>query len=191
MDKMKGEAQTRTLANGLTDKAAGGFRSEYIDARKRRKGMKIEATATTVKEIMGGTPGEVLAKAGLAVFAAFWGNMETVGMAALLYFVLLLFDSIMGAAIAMRANVGFSAKKFLRGMAFKFIFTVMVMSSTAIVDVLIPKVEWLSDSPIFYSATAIIGVSAIIDIVRKFGTLGNSKIANALEAMLGKHLPKP
>jgi len=150
-------------------------------AGKKRSIMKEE----TIKSIMGGTPLEVLTKAGLAALALLWGNLETIGLAAFGYFILLLIDGIYGARLAVRAGLRFSATKFTKGIMGKFILTALFMCCTAVFDTVIPDYSWLSHSPVFYGSTALIFAWQLIDVAKKYSTLSDSKMANWIEAKLG------
>ena len=150
--------------------------------------MKAEEITAALKAIIGGTPGEVLLKAMLAILAALWANIETMGLAASGYFVLLFVDSVYGAKLAKRASIPFSISKFGNGITSKFIITSLFLFCTAVVDSMLPSAAWIPESPIFYTAVGFICASQIIDIAKKYGTLSNSKIANAIEAKLGRFI---
>ena len=150
--------------------------------------MKVEAATQTVKEIIGGTPGEVAGKAVVAAIIAMWNNLQVIGMSIFGFGVLLLFDAILGAALANKANQRFSFGKFMFGPLKKLALTAGMLLCTAVVDTMLPNASWMPDSPLFYGAAAFISVSQLLDVARKYGTLSGSKVANWIEAKLGRFI---
>ena len=150
--------------------------------------MKVEAATQTVKEIIGGTPGEVAGKAVVAAIVAMWNNLQVIGMSIFGFGVLLLFDAILGAALANKANQRFSFGKFMFGPLKKLALTAGMLLCTAVVDTMLPNASWMPDSPLFYGAAAFISVSQLLDVARKYGTLSGSKVANWIEAKLGRFI---
>ena len=157
--------------------------------------MKIQAATETVKEIIGGTPGEVIAKAAIAALIAFWNNLAVIGMSIFGFGILLLFDALLGQALARKQGVRFSFSKFMFGPLKKLALTAGMLLCTAVVDTMLPQTSWFPDSPLFYGAAAFIAVSQLLDVARKYGTLSGSKVANWIEAKLGSFMkyeePKP
>ena len=150
--------------------------------------MKAEATASTVKEIIGGTPTEVMAKAGVAALIAMWNNLEVIGMSIFGFGVLLLFDALLGQALARKSGKRFSFNKFMFGPLKKLALTAGMLLCTAVVDTMLPQAAWMPDSPLFYGAAAFISVSQLLDVAKKYGTLSGSKVANWIEAKLGRFI---
>ena len=154
-------------------------------AGKKRKARKRQAAIETVKDIIGGTPGEVLAKALIAVAVALWNNLQVIGMSIFGFGVLLLFDALLGAALAKKSGRAFSFGKFTFGPLKKLALTAGMLLCTTIVDTMLPQAAWIPDSPLFYGAAAFISVSQLLDVAKKYGTLSGSKVANWIEAKLG------
>lgn len=148
-----------------------------------------------MKEVIGGTPLEICTKALVAVAVAFWDNVQVIGMSVFAYGVLLLFDALMGQALARRAGKAFSFSHFIYGPGKKLSLTAAMMLCTSVVDGLLPKASWIPDSPLFFGAAAFICTAQLIDVAKKYGTLSGSKIANWIEAKLGTFTkieePKP
>ena len=147
--------------------------------------MRTQAATETVKEIIGGTPGEVIAKAGIAVLLALWNNFQVIGMSIFGFGILLLFDALLGQALARKQGVRFSFSKFMFGPLKKLALTAGMLLCTAVVDTMLPQAAWIPDSPLFYGAAAFISVSQLLDVAKKYGTLSGSKVANWIEAKLG------
>lgn len=155
---------------------------------KSRQTMKLQATTDTVKDIIGGTPAEVLAKAGIAILAALWNNFQVIGMSIFGFGLLLLFDALLGAALATKGGKAFSFGKFTFGPLKKLALTAGMLLCTAVVDSMLPQAAWLPDSPLFFGAAAFISVSQLLDVARKYGTLSGSRLANWIEAKLGRFI---
>ena len=157
--------------------------------------MKLQAFGETMKEVIGGTPLEVAAKALVAITVAFWNNVEIIGMSVFAYGVLLFVDAIMGQSLARRSGRPFSFQHFIYGPGKKLSLTAAMLLCTSIVDGLLPKASWIPDSPLFFGAAAFICTAQLIDVAKKYGTLSGSKIANWIEAKLGTFTkieePKP
>lgn len=147
--------------------------------------MKLQPFSETIKEVIGGTPMEVAAKALVALAVALWNNVAIIGMSVFAYGVLLLFDALMGQALARRAGRMFSFSHFIYGPGKKLALTASMLLCTSFVDGLLPKASWIPDSPLFYGAAAFICSAQLIDVAKKYGTLSGSKIANWIEAKLG------
>jgi hypothetical protein len=148
--------------------------------------MKAMTVGTdTVKDIIGGTPVEVLAKALVAVAVALWNNLQVIGMSIFGFGVLLLFDAFLGAALASKSGRAFSFGKFMFGPLKKLALTAGMLLCTAVVDTMLPQAAWIPDSPLFYGAAAFISVSQLLDVAKKYGTLSGSKVAKWIEAKLG------
>ena len=151
--------------------------------------------AEAAKEIIGGTPGEVMAKALIALAVAMWNNLQVIGMSIFGFGVLLLFDALMGQALARKAGRRFSWSHFMFGPLKKLALTAAMLLCTAIVDGFLPDAKWMPDSPLFFGAAAFIAVSQLLDVAKKYGTLSGSKVANWIEAKMGSFIkiedPKP
>ena len=152
---------------------------------KSRMMKAMTAGTDTVKDIIGGTPVEVLAKALVAVAVALWNNLQVIGMSIFGFGVLLLFDAFLGAALASKSGRAFSFGKFMFGPLKKLALTAGMLLCTAVVDTMLPQAAWIPDSPLFYGAAAFISVSQLLDVAKKYGTLSGSKVANWIEAKLG------
>jgi len=148
--------------------------------------MKPQTFTETLKEIIGGTPGEVAAKAVIACGVAFWENIVVVSSAMFGYGILLFIDALMGQALARKSGKMFSFSRFIYGPGKKLVLTTGMLLCTSIVDKLIPGFAWLPDNPLFYGAAAFVFVSQLLDVAKKYGTLSGNKFANWLEAKLGK-----
>ena len=144
-----------------------------------------------LKEIIGGTPAEVGVKILIAAIAALWSNLQVIGMGVLAFTILVGIDAIFGLALAKRNGVPFSSKKLMGGPVFKVVLTAAMFFACSIIDTMLPKIPWLSDSPVFYGAAMFIAVTQLIDTSRKYGTLFNSRLANWLEAKLGSVISLP
>lgn len=138
-----------------------------------------------MKEVIGGTPLEICTKALVAVAVAFWDNVQVIGMSVFAYGVLLFVDALMGQALARRSGRLFSFQHFIYGPGKKLSLTAAMLLCTSIVDGLLPKANWLPDSPLFFGAAAFICTAQLIDVAKKYGTLSGSKVANWIEAKLG------
>lgn len=171
-------AQRRDTSQALTDRAIPRI-------TKKKKSMRLQAATETMKDIIGGTPGEVIAKAGIAVLVALWNNFQVIGMSIFGFGVLLLFDALLGGALAKKAGQPFSFGKFMFGPLKKLALTAGMLLCTAVVDTMLPHASWIPDSPLFYGAAAFISVSQLLDVAKKYGTLSGSKVANWIEAKLG------
>lgn len=139
-----------------------------------------------IKDIIGGTPAEVMAKILIAVAVAFWNNLNVIGMSIFGFFLLLIFDAILGASLARKAGIRFSFTKFIFGPLKKLALTAGMLFCTSVVDSMLPPAGWIPDNPLFFGAAAFISVSQLIDVARKYGTLSGSKLANWIEDRLGK-----
>jgi len=163
-------------------------------AGSKRKKMKAEASET-VREIIGGTPGEVAVKALIAAAIALWNNLQVVGLSIFGFGILLLFDALLGQALARRSGVKFSFSRFMFGPLKKLALTAGMLLCTAVVDTMLPSAAWMPDSPLFFGAAAFIAVSQLLDVAKKYGTLSGSKVANWIEQKLGTFIkidePKP
>lgn len=147
--------------------------------------MKLQSFLDTLKEVIGGTPAEVVGKILLAMAIAFWENLQVIGMALFGYGILLLVDAFMGAMLAKRQGKRFSFSHFAFGPGKKLSLTAGMLLCTAIVDQLLPNAGWIPDSPLFFGASAFIFVSQLLDVAKKYGTLSGSRLANWIEAKLG------
>ena len=150
--------------------------------------MKLQAFGETVKEIIGGTPMEVSAKAVFAIGMSLWNNVQIIGMSIFGYGILLLCDALMGQALARRAGKPFSWSHFIYGPGKKLSLTAAMLLCTAVVDGMMPKASWIPESPLFYGSAAFICVSQLLDVAKKYGTLSGSKVANWIEAKLGSFI---
>lgn len=171
-------AQRRDTSQALTDRAIPRI-------TKRTNSMRLQAATETMKDIIGGTPGEVFAKAGIAVLVAMWNNLQVIGMSIFGFGILLLFDALLGAALAKKSGRPFSFGKFMFGPLKKLALTAGMLLCTAVVDTMLPQASWIPDSPLFYGAAAFISVSQLLDVAKKYGTLSGSKVANWIEGKLG------
>ena len=140
--------------------------------------MKLQAASDTVKEIIGGTPTEVLVKIGLAAAAAMWANLQTIGLSVLAYFILLVTDAIMGAVLSMRSGKKFDTWHLTLGPSKKFGLTTLMLLCSAVVDTMIPG------NFLFYGIAAFICATALIDVARKYGKLTGSKLVAWIQAKL-------
>lgn len=147
--------------------------------------MKLQAASDTVKEIIGGTPTEVLVKIGLAAAAAMWANLQTIGLSVLAYFILLVTDAIMGAVLSMRSGKKFDTWHFTLGPSKKFGLTTLMLLCSAVVDTMIPG------NFLFYGIAAFICATALIDVARKYGKLTGSKLVAWIEAKLETFVKVP
>jgi len=145
----------------------------------------------TIKEIIGGTPGEVFAKAFIAAAIAMWNNFQIIGLSIFGFGVLLLFDALLGQALARKNGQRFSFSRFMFGPLKKVALTAGMLYCTSVVDTMLPQAAWMPDSPLHYGAAAFISVSQLIDVARKYGTLSGSKLANWIEAKLGTFIKQP
>ena len=152
---------------------------------KSRMMKAMTAGTDTVKDIIGGTPTEVMSKIGIAAVVALWQNFQVMGAAVLGFFILLAVDALFGAILARRRGDAFDAKKLFVGPLIKIALTVAMFLCTTIVDTMLPQAAWIPDSPLFYGAAAFIRVSQLLDVAKKYGTLSGSKVANWIEAKLG------
>lgn len=147
--------------------------------------MKLQAASDTVKEIIGGTPTEVLVKIGLAAAAAMWANLQTIGLSVLFYWVLVVGDAIFGAMIAARSGKKFDFTFFVSGPAKKFGITTIMLLCSAVVDAMIPG------NFVFFGIAAFICATALIDVARKYGKLTGSKLVAWIEAKLETFVKVP
>ena len=147
--------------------------------------MKLQAASDTVKEIIGGTPTEVLVKIGLAAAAAMWANLQTIGLSVLAYFILLVTDAIMGAVLSMRSGKKFDTWHFTLGPSKKFGLTTLMLLCSAVVDTMIPG------NFLFYGIAAFICATALIDVARKYGKLTGSKLVAWIEHKLDGFVKVP
>lgn len=141
--------------------------------------MKIRPMSDTIKDVVGGTPAEVLVKIGIGAFAALWANLEIIGLAVFGYFILLIVDAGMGSAIAMSKGIKFSTKYFMWGPLKKFLLTAGMLMTAAVVD------SAIVGNLIFPGVVAFIFAATLIDVAKKYGTLTGSKLVKWLEEKLG------
>lgn len=141
-----------------------------------------------MRDIIGGTPSEIAWKALLAILAALWNNFQVIGMSIFGFGLLLLFDALFGQALARKAGQRFSFTRFMFGPLKKLALTTGMLLCTAVVDSMLPQAAWLPDSPLFFGAAAFISVSQLLDVARKYGTLSGSRLANWIEAKLGRFI---
>lgn len=141
-----------------------------------------------MRDIIGGTPSEIAWKALLATAVALWNNFQIIGMSIFAFCVLLLFDALFGQALARKAGQRFSFTRFMFGPLKKLALTTGMLLCTAVVDSMLPQAAWLPDSPLFFGAAAFISVSQLLDVARKYGTLSGSRLANWIEAKLGRFI---
>ncbi len=141
-----------------------------------------------IRDVIGGTPAEIGAKILIAALAALWGNLQVVGMSVFLYFVLLVVDAIMGALVSMKAGDKFSPKLFTFGPMKKFALTAAMLFVASIVDTMIPDVSWIPDTPLFIGVASFVGLTALLDVARKYGILTGSQLIKWLEKKIGKHV---
>ena len=139
---------------------------------------------TSLKEIIGGTPIEVLVKLVLAGVAALWANLEVIGMSAFLNFIMIVIDAGLGAAISKRKGNELSIKYLISGPSKKFLLMACMLLAAAVTDSLIPG------NFLFYGVTMFISAASLLDVAKKYGTLSGSKLANWIEEKLGTLLPK-
>jgi len=131
---------------------------------------------TTVKEIVGGTPAEVIVKILLAAAASLWASLEMIGLSIFGYFILLVADAVMG---AMLSSAAFMTSKFLWGPSRKFLLTTLMLLAASVVETMIPG------NFLFFGVAAFICATALLDVARKYGKLTDSKLIVWLEEKLG------
>jgi hypothetical protein len=141
-----------------------------------------------IRDVIGGTPAEIGAKILIAALAALWGNLQVVGMSVFLYFVLLVIDAVMGALVSMKEGQKFSVKHFTFGPLKKFALTAAMLFVASIVDTMIPDVSWIPDTPLFIAVASFVGLTALLDVARKYGILTGSELIKWLEKKIGKHV---
>ena len=105
---------------------------------KSRMMKAMTAGTDTVKDIIGGTPTEVMSKIGIAAVVALWQNFQVMGAAVLGFFIPLAVDALFGAILARRGDA-FDAKKFFVGPLIKIALTVAMFLCTTIVDTMLPQ----------------------------------------------------
>jgi hypothetical protein len=132
--------------------------------------------ASTVKEIVGGTPAEVIVKILLAAAASLWASLEMIGLSIFGYFILLVADAIMG---AMLSSTAFKVSKFAWGPMRKFLLTTLMLLAASVVETMIPG------NFLFFGVAAFICATALLDVARKYGRLTDSKLIVWLEKKLG------
>lgn len=132
--------------------------------------------ASTVKEIVGGTPAEVIAKILLAAAASLWASLEMIGLSVFGYFILLVADAIMGAMLSAEA---FKTSKFAWGPMRKFLLTTLMLLAASVVETMIPG------NFLFFGVVAFICATTLLDVGRKYGRLTGSKLVEWLEEKLG------
>lgn len=181
-------AQHRSAHQTMQHGAISHIKREHHKQTKQRGIMRIQAATDTVKDIIGGTPGEVMGKALIAAAIALWNNLQVIGMSIFGFGILLLFDALLGQALARRSGKLFSFTKFTFGPLKKLALTAGMLLCTAVVDTMLPNASWMPDSPLFYGAAAFISVSQLLDVAKKYGTLSGSKVANWIEAKLGRFI---
>jgi len=131
---------------------------------------------TTVKEIVGGTPAEVIVKILLAAAASLWASLEMIGLSVFGYFILLVADAIMG---AMLSTARFKMSVFVWGPSRKFLLTVLMLVGASVVETMIPG------NFLFFGVAAFICATTLLDVARKYGKLTDSKLIVWLEEKLG------
>jgi len=131
---------------------------------------------TTVKEIVGGTPAEVIVKILLAAAASLWASLEMIGLSIFGYFILLVADAVMGAMLSPNA---FMTSKFLWGPSRKFLLTTLMLLAASVVETMIPG------NFLFFGVAAFICATTLLDVSRKYGKLTDSKLIVWLEEKLG------
>jgi hypothetical protein len=141
-----------------------------------------------IRDVIGGTPAEVGAKILVSALVVLWGNLQVIGMSIFLYFVLLVIDAFMGANVAMRQGVKFNVKHFTLGPLKKFALTAAMLFVASIVDTMIPNVTWIPDTPLFIAVASFVGLTALLDVARKYGVLTGSKLIKWLEKKLGGYI---
>jgi hypothetical protein len=150
--------------------------------------MKEATFGQLLKEIIGGTPAEVAIKILLSGIAVLWGNLQIIGMSVFLYFVMLVVDAGMGAALSMRDGKAFRTSHFTMGPLKKFSLTAGMLFVASIVDTMIPNATWIPDTPLFIAVASFVGIATLLDVARKYGKLTGSKLIVWLEERLGKYI---
>lgn len=150
--------------------------------------MKEATFGQLLKEIIGGTPAEVGIKILLAAVALLWNNLQVIGASVFLYFLLLLVDAVMGSMLAMRGGKAFDFTFFVRGPFKKFSLTAGMLFVGAVVDSMIPNMQWIPDTPVFIAVASFVGITTTLDVARKYGALTGSRLIVWLEERLGRYI---
>ncbi|MCB0781227.1 MAG: phage holin family protein [Flavobacteriales bacterium] len=134
-------------------------------------------------EVVGGTTGEVAAKGAGAILAAAMtslGGWATATEPVLLaYFVLVLVDVVMGAALAVRRKEPFEFSKLFTGPAKKLGLTAGLFLGAAVIDTLVPGTFILT------GVAGYVCVAQFIDTADKYHTLTGSKVVEWIKERLG------
>jgi hypothetical protein len=147
--------------------------------------MKEATFGQLLKDIIGGTPAEVAIKILLSGLAALWGNLEVIGLSVFGYFLMLVVDAGMGAAVSVRAGIDFKTSHFMLGPLKKFSLTAGMLFVASIVDTMIPSGGWMPETPLFIAVASFVGITTLLDVARKYGRLTGSKLIEWLEERVG------
>lgn len=150
--------------------------------------MKLQPLFITAREIIGGTPMEVITKATIAALVMLWGNLQAIGLSLFGYFILLLLDAVFGAVVSMREGKAFSWTHILFGPGKKLSLTAGMLLAAAVVDSMIPNAGWIPDSPLFYGVAMFVSTTMLLDVGQKYGKLTGSKVVLWIEARLGRFI---
>jgi len=150
--------------------------------------MKEATFGQLLRDIIGGTPAEVGIKLLLSGLAVLWGNLQVIGMSVFLYFIMLVIDAGMGAALSMREGRAFRTSHFTLGPLKKFSLTAGMLFVASIVDTMIPNASWIPDTPLFIGVASFVGIATLLDVARKYGKLTGSKLIVWLEKKLGGYI---
>lgn len=128
------------------------------------------------KEVLGGEPMVIVVKIIVGALTMLWGDVQVIGWGMTAYFILLLFDAIMGAIISGKKGKPFKVGYFVSGPGKKVIFTAMMLFATAIVD----RISHLNNVLVF-GVVAYISMSGLMDVASKYGELTGSKVLSFIK----------
>lgn len=148
----------------------------------------------SVKEIVGGTPDEVMTKIilGFVTLAVAAINDSSFFIMAFLFGILI--DAILGTMVAVKEG-GWDSVKFWRwitGPLLKGVVITMFLFTAAILDMVVNKtpVQYMGSSPIVITAS-VVGVGAIVmDIARKAQKLTGYNVVEWIGSAIDRFRPK-
>jgi hypothetical protein len=137
-----------------------------------------------VGQVIGGTPLAVLTKTAVAAFTMLWAHFNNVGSVVLLYFILVIVDVIMGAALARSKGKEITPGRWISGPAKKVGFTAFLFLGASVIDAIIPG-EF-----VLYGMSGYVAAALFLDVAKKYDLLTGLNVLAWLEERLGSLLRK-
>ncbi len=149
------------------------------------KGMTRTLFSDIIKDVIGGTPGEVLLKVLLSSVALIWSSLSAMGLVTLGLFVITVFDSILGSVIARRKRIAFKTTRFLSGIAIKMFLFASILLCGSITDAVMIRSGGYKDIHVLFWMSTFLLAGAVISASHKYSRLANSKLGDYIEEKVG------